>query len=160
MPAERDFSALRARIQAERSRIEAITFRRPLPPGTEQPALNELQRRRIELKWAERPPEVVEPGARINCRLELYNRMARSLASALPHPVQLAWRWARSGEGKRVPLPALLEGGEMVAISLRLDAPRTIGEQVLQVVIVQEGVSWFEDLPTGHVEALCRVRRA
>jgi SAM-dependent methyltransferase len=66
-------------------------------------------------------------------------------------PVLLSYHWQdRSGrtlvrDGWRSALPAVLAQGQQATVSLRVQAPEDLGDAVLAIDLVHEGVAWFSD---------------
>lgn len=85
----------------------------------------------------------------------LSNHSESHLKSLQPYPVCLAYHWlSQSGEvivwdGMRTKLLPPLAKGRKVIYSLNAKAPENVGNYVLRVTLVQEGVRWFDASPTN-----------
>ena len=79
------------------------------------------------------------------------------------HPIHLSYHWldARRGpveyDGLRTPLPRPLPPGEACAVTMRVRAPAKPGSYVLEVDLVEEGVSWFSRAGTRPLRSAVRV---
>lgn len=80
------------------------------------------------------------------------------LVSAPPNPVHASYRWRDPASGEaldeseplRTPLPATLPPGESARVQFRVQAPDEPGTWELHLTLVQELVTWFDDVdPTN-----------
>ena len=75
-----------------------------------------------------------------------------------PHPILLSYHWldARRGpveyDGLRTPLPRPLPPGESCPVTMRVRTPANAGTYVLEIDLVEEGVSWFTRAGTRPLE--------
>lgn len=80
-----------------------------------------------------------------------------------PHPILLSYHWldARRGpveyDGLRTPLPRPVLPGESCAVTMRVRAPAKPGSYVLEIDLVEEGVSWFTRAGTRPLRSPVRV---
>jgi acetolactate synthase-1/2/3 large subunit len=76
------------------------------------------------------------------------------LCSHLPHPVNLSYRWRGvgdpatldAGDGIRTHLPSMLPPGSAITCRVEVRAPDAEGDYELVLTMVQEGVTWFNDI--------------
>ncbi len=92
-------------------------------------------------------------GSRFIAHADLYNGSTERLLSASPFPVNIAYHWLRaeSGEmvlfdGVRTSLKPSLAAGVRRVYPFAVDAPLQAGAYRLRATLVQEGVSWFDQL--------------
>jgi acetolactate synthase-1/2/3 large subunit len=103
---------------------------------------------------ADLPPRAAAGGTFVvPCRVT--NRGGAVLTSWPPHPVHLAYRWFDGGtqigeDGARVRLPHSLAPGEAAGFDLDVIAPATTGSLELRVTLVQELVTWFDDIDPAN----------
>jgi uncharacterized protein DUF4915 len=90
------------------------------------------------------------------------------LCSELPYPVYISYRWGRTAkspefsriEGNRTRLPKTLSPGESIRCRIELQAPDAEGEVKLTITMVQEQVTWFDELDEGNgCSAVVRIRK-
>jgi SAM-dependent methyltransferase len=80
-----------------------------------------------------------------------------------PHPILLSYHWldARRGpveyDGLRTPLPRPLPPGESYPVTMRVRTPATAGTYVLEIDLVEEGVSWFTRAGTRPLRSTVRI---
>ena len=95
-------------------------------------------------------PDVLPAGSEILGELTVRNlswREWRSEDSA--HPVMLSYHWSDGSgrsvvyEGLRTPLRRPIPPGEACRATLRVVTPPSAGNHVLEIDLVEEGVSWF-----------------
>ena len=91
------------------------------------------------------------------------NESWRTLKSeGVPHPVFVSYRWLDPErrpvvrEGRRTPLPRPLESGETCHVGVRIQTPAKSGDYLLEIDIVEEGVTWFSQ--AGVPPKRCSVR--
>jgi SAM-dependent methyltransferase len=94
------------------------------------------------------------------------NESWRTLKSdGVAHPVFLSYRWLDRQrrpivkEGRRSPLPRPLEPGESCHVGVRIQAPATAGDYLIEIDIVEEGVAWFSDVGVPPLRVRVGVRR-
>jgi SAM-dependent methyltransferase len=78
------------------------------------------------------------------------NESWRTLRSdGVAHPIFVSYRWLDRRrrpivqEGLRSSLPRPLEPGESCQVAVRIKAPATAGDYLLELDLVEEGVTWF-----------------
>lgn len=99
-------------------------------------------------------PDAVEPGSHFIVDAEIQNLGSRTLASMLPNPTHVSYRWFRAGtvvplsdaEPIRTRLPFALGRGQSVRVRVPIDAPTAAGDYLLRLTLVQEFVAWFDDI--------------
>ena len=80
-----------------------------------------------------------------------------------PRPILLSYHWldARRApveyDGLRTPLPRPVPPGESCAVTMRVRAPAKAGSYVLEIDLVEEGVSWFTRAGTRPLRRPVRV---
>ncbi len=95
---------------------------------------------------------VLEPGQQYFVRIRLNNASGSTLSSRYTNPVQVSYHWlSREGalvtwDGLRTRLPFDLEEGDWAEFQAEVSAPGKQGEYSLQMAVVQEGISWFENV--------------
>ena len=83
------------------------------------------------------------------------NVVLPGMVGAMPHGVQLQARWwdARTGRlvafGETTPLGRDLAAGQSVRAQVGLSAPKTPGEYVVEIGLVQQGRGWLGDAAGG-----------
>ena len=96
-------------------------------------------------------PRRAQAGSVIQIEATVVNRSAQTLASVDPNPVSISYRWHEPAagtlllEGHRARLPAPLAPRATVRRTLELLVPERVGELVLVLTLVHEGVEWFDD---------------
>lgn len=94
-------------------------------------------------------PEDLISGEALLLEVRVTNRGTQPLASDRLHPLGLSYHLRESNgraavyDGLRTPLPAVLAPNQTVELELRVDAPSLPGDYVLEIDIVEEGISWF-----------------
>jgi SAM-dependent methyltransferase len=91
------------------------------------------------------------PGGFADLTVRIENLGADALESEPPNPVHLSYRWFEDAElvgheADRAVLPAPLDPGAEVTLSLPVAAPEAKGSYELRVALVQEHVAWFDDV--------------
>ena len=86
--------------------------------------------------------------------VEIENRSSEWLASLAPYPVYLSYHWLESGtgrchvfEGERSPLIAAVPPRSRHSQEMRILAPQKPARYVLLLTLVQEGKTWFDQIP-------------
>ena len=80
-----------------------------------------------------------------------------------PRPILLSYHWldtrraAVEYDGLRTPLPRPVPPGESCAVTMRVRAPANAGRYVLEIDLVEEGVSWFTRAGTRPLRRTVRV---
>jgi hypothetical protein len=80
-----------------------------------------------------------------------------------PHPILLSYHWLDASrgpveyDGLRTPLPRPLPPGEACAVTMRARAPAKPGRYVLEIDLVEEGVSRFTRAGTRPLRRPVRV---
>lgn len=105
----------------------------------------------------------VPAGARLPAEVEVTNWGSRTLLTAPPHPVHLAYRWLGPDacttepqvEYLRFPLEEALAPGRAHTWDVTIPAPSIPGSYQLAFSLVQEWISWFDDLNEANG---CRMR--
>jgi hypothetical protein len=99
------------------------------------------------------PPKALRAGEQTSIQVAIKNIsndlwLARE-RSYLPFQVQLGNHWLDENgktlinDDGREALPRDLKPGEAITISLTINAPRTSGDYLLELDLLQEDVSWF-----------------
>jgi len=111
--------------------------------ATGEPLLPEACRVGIE---ADVPDELpADSVLALDCLLE--NRGPAILVSAPPNPVHLSYRWLpAASEGLRSLLPEAIPPASSRSCRLTLQTPPRPGKYTLVITLVQEQVSWFDEL--------------
>ena len=109
-------------------------------------------------------PDVMRASQDVTVDLTVRNSSWREWRSEqTPHPILLSYHWldAQRGpveyDGLRTPLPRPLPPGEACALTMRVRAPAKPGRYVLEIDLVEEGVSWFSRAGTRPLRSLVRV---
>ena len=95
-------------------------------------------------------------------REEAYASIAATNPTLTP---ALSYRWLDRQrrpivkDGLRSPLPRPIEPGESCHVALRLKAPETAGEYLLELDLVEEGVTWFSEVGVPPLRVRVDVRR-
>jgi hypothetical protein len=100
------------------------------------------------------PPSSMGTGESRSLRIIVHNIGTSALASVLPYPVYLSYRWIDDAgtqiDGARVVLShALLPGGS-VSCEIDLQSPDLPGTYDLSISLVQEEIVWLEDLAPSN----------
>ena len=91
-------------------------------------------------------------GELADVRCSVTNLGRTPLATAPPHPVSIASRWAGSTRCLWSPLPGAIRAGETARCTVRLLAPERPGRHELHLALVQEGVAWLAGGVATEVE--------
>lgn len=110
-------------------------------------------------------PESLAAGRLTLIACTIQNLSDAFLCSELPYPVHLSYRWkdtsgssAIAGEENRTRLPRMLAPGSSIQCGLEVLAPKIGGEFEISITLVQEGVTWFDDIaPSNACSARIRV---
>jgi hypothetical protein len=109
-------------------------------------------------------PKTVEPGAKVELRVELRNVSSEIWQPAKVSGIMLANRWlnmegevVNSADG-RAPLTTELAPGASTTIILQVNAPMRTGPWTLELDMVDEGVTWFssQGSPTARLDIVVR----
>jgi FkbM family methyltransferase len=136
---------------ARRWRELEAEHRRPLPPARTMvvdPAVG------LTI-W---PPRLSgAPGAAFGVPVTVTNRSGWWLSSAFEHAVHAAYRIhdeagaAVVAEGHRTPLPRPLAPGDSADFELFIELPPEPGRYLLTFTLVQERITWFDEVDEGAV---------
>ena len=103
-------------------------------------------------------PEVVHVCALFSLDARVTNAANETLSSAPPYPVSLSYHWMEKAnrkmivfDGSRSALFPSLEANDTARYALAIIAPDQPGDYILQTTLVQDGVSWFENIRPGVV---------
>jgi hypothetical protein len=98
-------------------------------------------------------PPIVEPGATLKLRCDVENLGSACMVSLAPNPVFVSYKWfdAKTGqrfehEGLRTSLPGTLVPRGHAKCELMVQTPEVGGEFILRATLLQEYISWFDDL--------------
>jgi hypothetical protein len=88
----------------------------------------------------------------VDCEIE--NLGSACFISAPPNPVHASYRWLTldgaplpaEAEPSRTPLPVPLHPGAALPLPVLVRTPVATGPHRLRITLVQEGVSWFDEL--------------
>jgi hypothetical protein len=111
-------------------------------------------------------PAAASPGEVFNVTVHLTNTGWIDWNSQDTSPVFLSYHWQdRSGrtlvrDGWRSALPAVLAQGQQAQATVRVQAPEDVGDLVLAIDLVHEGVAWFSDHGVPPASVPVRVQRA
>jgi hypothetical protein len=89
-------------------------------------------------------------------RCVVSNPTSERLGCSRPAPINLSYHWFDTNgnitvfEGVRTPLIPSIEPGGSQTYEMKIAAPPEPGEYRLRVIVLQEGVSWFDELPNAH----------
>lgn len=105
------------------------------------------------IELASGPPAVMKPGTTANLAIRVTNLgIARWPSFGSPHPILLGHRWLTDDgsvivtlDGGRAAMPRLLEPGDAGVFDLELTAPEKAGRYIIELDMVEEGVTWFAD---------------
>lgn len=137
------------------------------PEPTRMNMLLEGEMRQVQVE-ALSVPNTLDANASFAADVSVSNLGARALCSAGPFPVNLAYHWFdyRTGDivlwdGARTPLHPPLACHQTGTYRMHLVAPELPGDYTLQLALVQEGVSWFEEQDSSHgCKARVRIQAA
>lgn len=107
--------------------------------------LTELTARLDDVDWR-------QPTQMVQCTV--VNLGGNTLATALPHPVLMGYRWTdqdgtKIGEGRQA-LPDTIAPGDVLTFPVRVDRPMDVAAATLSFSLVLENVAWFSDVqPTS-----------
>jgi SAM-dependent methyltransferase len=111
-------------------------------------------------------PAAASPAEVFNVTVHLTNTGWIDWNSQDTSPVFLSYHWQdRSGrtlvrDGWRSALPAVLAQGQQAQATVRVQAPEDVGDLVLAIDLVHEGVAWFSDHGVPPASVPVRVQRA
>jgi hypothetical protein len=94
---------------------------------------------------------VVEPGRQVSLKVTVENGSDTTWYCSGSNPVRFSYHWRDlSGEvvvfdGFRTPMPRDLKPRESITGNVAVEVPDTLGDLLLELTMVQEGLSWFED---------------
>jgi hypothetical protein len=93
-------------------------------------------------------PLHVAPGGTTSLPVTVTNVSNERWVSRGRYPVSLSYRWLKGGknaglEGLRTLLPIPLNPGQAESVDARVSAPCVVGEYLLRMSLVQDGVAWF-----------------
>jgi SAM-dependent methyltransferase len=111
-------------------------------------------------------PPTMPAALELTVTVMLRNESWRTLRSDdTVHPVFVSYRWLDRhrrpvvAEGLRSPLPRPVESGASCRVALRLHAPPIAGDYILEVDLVEEGVTWFSEAGVPPMRVPVRVTR-
>jgi hypothetical protein len=100
------------------------------------------------------PPSSMGPGESRSLRVIVHNVGRSALASVLPYPVYLSYRWIDDAgaqiDGARVVLSKALLPGGSASYEIDLHSPDLPGAYDLSISLVQEEIIWLEDLALAN----------
>jgi SAM-dependent methyltransferase len=109
-------------------------------------------------------PDVMGTLQDVTVDLTVHNASWREWRSEqTPHPILLSYHWldARRApveyDGLRTPLPRPLPPGAACPVTMRVRTPAKPGRYVLEIDLVEEGVSWFTRAGTRPLRRTVRV---
>jgi SAM-dependent methyltransferase len=119
----------------------------------------------IRFEAAEIPP-AMPAAVELTVDVTIRNESWRTLKSdGVAHPIFVSYRWLDRQrrpvvrEGRRSPLPRPLEPGASCQVALRLQAPSIAGDYILELDLVEEGVTWFSEVGVPSMRVAVRVTR-
>ena len=105
----------------------------------------------VRIEHADIPRSVVA-GIELVADATIRNDSWRTLRSeGVGHPIFVSYRWLDRRrrpivqEGLRSPLPRPVQPGESCHVALRVKTPDAAGDYVLELDLVEEGVTWFSE---------------
>jgi hypothetical protein len=103
-------------------------------------------------------PETARAGSQFRVRVKLVNGSEHKLSSMPPFPVNLSYHWIDPKEGRpmifdgvRTPLPGIVAAGDTRTLLVTVQALSIVGRFELQVTLVQEGSTWFDQIAKTSV---------
>jgi glycosyltransferase involved in cell wall biosynthesis len=99
------------------------------------------------------PPTAARAGEPFRFDVDFENRSDHLVATADPHPVHLSYRWrgpdgrVLGGDARRSVLAHPLPAGATARYCVEVMAPSQAGRFVLEPLVVQELVRWFDEPP-------------
>ena len=110
-------------------------------------------------------PREAKAGESLHATVRLRNESWRALSSAVEKgPDFVSYHWlSRRGstvhhDGVRTPLPRIVQPGDTVDVSVRIQAPEHRGRLTLAVDMVRESTTWFSDAGSPCLRIPFRVR--
>lgn len=107
-------------------------------------------------------PEMFRADETREADVAVSNLTARPVCSAVPFPVHLAYHWIEYDTGRpvvwdgdRTRLEPPVAPSQKATYHMRVTAPSSPGDYLLQLALVQEGVRWFDEADPGHG---CKIR--
>jgi N-acetylmuramoyl-L-alanine amidase len=104
----------------------------------------------------QRTPSSLSPGQRVSFPFAVRNLSNFTWSSSPPHQVNLSYhifdsrgRMVTALDGLRSPLPRNVAPGEVVDLTVTIQAPTTPGTYTIAFDMVHEGVSWFSQRGAG-----------
>ncbi|MFZ3373666.1 MAG: Wzt carbohydrate-binding domain-containing protein [Desulfitobacteriaceae bacterium] len=101
---------------------------------------------------------------RFNCKVEVSNNSAYVLTSYPPNPVHISYHWlAADGktvifDGERSRLLEAIDPRSRRKLGLSVLTPRTPGDYILRITLVQEQAFWFDQVSTSaYLDFLVKV---
>jgi hypothetical protein len=97
------------------------------------------------------PPRTMPVDSHVPVALTLHNLGTGILCSRPPNPVTFSYRWqsednSPAPEGSRTPLQRVVPPGFALNANIMLYAPDRPGRYQLRITLVQEWVTWFDDI--------------
>jgi hypothetical protein len=97
-------------------------------------------------------PRIILPGKQFTANVRFRNNGSAELNHSPPGNITITTRWYRTGGqlvedalDVRTPLPLTIRSGQELTLPLRIAAPLQEGRYNLRLLLVQEGVRWWED---------------
>jgi Domain of unknown function (DUF4915) len=123
-------------------------------PRTLWPSGDPLPRTEFRFSIAAELPATCSAGALIELPVRVSNRSASFFTNTAPAPVYVSYKWLDPRTGSyldqrrayRTWLPRTVFPNESVDVIARIIVPTCTGKARLRVTLVQEGVSWFDEL--------------
>jgi hypothetical protein len=148
-----DTNPLRRQEHAQQMLFDEIGLRPHRLWATADPLPPEACRVRIEASV----PEAVRAESVFDIECSVTNLGAGFLVSAPPNPVHLSYKWIPATpavgvmpEGYRTALPRTIPPAGQLTCQVRVLSPRSPGDFVLRLTVVQESVAWFDDLDPAN----------
>jgi 2-polyprenyl-3-methyl-5-hydroxy-6-metoxy-1,4-benzoquinol methylase len=98
----------------------------------------------------------VRQDKRLTATINVQNNSSERIASTGKEPIHLSYHWLSDTgdmvvfEGERAPIP-MIRAGQKDDVTMQVLPPTKAGEYILQIVLLQEQVAWFETSSPSHM---------
>jgi GSCFA family protein/polysaccharide biosynthesis acetyltransferase WcbI-like protein len=137
--------------------LRLLSLRRGAEAETEAAAMDALAPSSMRVRLEASLPGALAARSVVSVPCVVANLGDVSLVTGGARPVFACYRWyddtgavTEVGESLHTPLPAAIEPGASMPLSLYVAAPRYAGRYGLRVTLLQPEVAWFDDVDSGN----------